>query len=144
MHHGNGAFKFLLLQIQIEFAQLAHQKHTLVHQRAGGEGAHIGAVAALLKHPADHIELPLKVQPPRNLRRPGHKALPDGGHGIPGPLAQDPGVDGHLPPAQEFHALLGADHLAQLLSLAALQAVLREEEHADAIVPGLSQRKALH
>ena len=35
VHHGNGAFKLLLLQIQIEFAQLTHQEHALVHQGAG-------------------------------------------------------------------------------------------------------------
>ena len=113
-----------------------HQEHALVNQGAGGEGADVGLVVALLEDPADDIELPVKVQPLGNVLGALYKALPNGWHGLLGPAAQDFGIHRHLPPAQEGNALLGADHLAELLSLAALQPILGEEEHANAIVPG--------
>jgi hypothetical protein len=59
-------------------------------------------------------------------------------------------VGGHVPPAQKFHALLGHDDLHHLFGLGPAQTVLREEEHAHAVVALsaqlylLNQRGPLH
>ncbi len=57
------------------------------------------------------------------------------GHAGPGPLPQRLGPDGHVPPAQELHALLGHDDLQHLLCLGPLQAVHGEKEHPHAVIP---------
>ncbi len=49
-------------------------------------------------------------------------------------MPQDLRADRHRAPAQELHPLC-ADDLEHLLGLAALEGVLWEEEHADAVVP---------
>ena len=116
MDHGNGALVALLLKVRVKFPQLMDQKHSLVNNGPGGEGADIGGVAALLKNPPDDIELPIKVQPPGNLRRALHEALENGRHGFPGFCAQHLCINGDLPPSYEGDALLAADHLQQLLS----------------------------
>ena len=134
VHHGNGALGTRILQIQVEFPQLVHQKHTLVYHRPGGEGANIRTFAALLKDPADYIQPPVKGQPRFHILRSPHKALVNAGHGILGPLPQHLRVYRHLTPAQEGNALLAANHLKELLGLAALEALLREEKHTGAIV----------
>ena len=142
VHHGNGAFRPLIPQIRVEGPQLVHQEHALVNHRPGGEGAHIGALAGLLKYPADHIEPPVKAQTRPDLLRPAHKAHIDAGHGVPGPLAQNLRVYRHLPPAQEGNPFLAADHLKQLLGLAALKAVLGKEKHTHAVVALLPDGQA--
>ena len=50
---------------------------------------------------------------------------------------------GHIPPAQKIHAFLGNDYLHHLLGLGTPQIILREEEHAYAVVPRLTQDDAL-
>lgn len=44
-------------------------------------------------------------------------------------------MDRHFSPAEEVQSLFLDDDLEDLLSLISLQLILREEEHADAIVP---------
>ena len=140
MHHGNGAFIGFLLKIRVELAKLVHQKHALIHHGAGGKGADIGGITALLKDPADDIQLPVKIQTPGNPCGSFREALADIGHGFPGPLPQYLRVHGYIPPAQETDPLFPADHFQKLLCLTAFQAILGKEEHADTVVPFLPQR----
>ena len=142
MHHGNGAFVALLLQIRVEFPKLMHQEHPLIDHRSGGQGADIGFVIALLKHPPDHIQLPVKIQPSGQLCRSFHKALADHGHGLPGLRAQNLRFYRHIPPSKKAYPFLGADHLKELLRLTALEGIPGQEKHTHAVVAGLPQRKA--
>ena len=139
MHHGNGAFIAVLLKIRIEFAQLVDQEHTLVYHGSGGERAHIGGIAALLKNTPDDIQFPVKIQAPCRIGRTLHKALINNRHGLSCPGAQYLRIYRHLTPAQEVYALLAAHDFKQLLGLAAQKAVLRDKEHTNAIVPLLAQ-----
>ena len=50
-------------------------------------------------------------------------------------MAQNLRAGGHFPPAQEGQAFLLADDLKQLFRLIARKLLLREEEHADAVLP---------
>ena len=120
MDHGDGALVALLLQIGIKGPELVYQEHALIYHGPGGKGADIGGVAALFQDPADHIELPVKVQPPVYLPGPGHEALEYGGHGVPGLGPQDLRHRGDLPPSDKGHPLLAADHLQKPLGLTAL------------------------
>ena len=52
-------------------------------------------------------------------------------------------MGGHVPPAQEGHALLGHDDLQHLLGLGTLQGVGGEKEHAHAVIPLAAQADAL-
>ena len=69
----------------------------------------------------------------------GQVILVDAGHGVPGRGSQDLRVQRHLTPAQKGDPLLAADDLEELLGLAALQILLGEEEHTNAVVPLLPQ-----
>ena len=111
VNHGNGAFVAVLLQIGVKLPQLVYQEHPLIYNCSGGEGAHIGAVTALLKYPPDDIQLPVKVQPLGNISGATHKALVDGGHGLPRSGTQHLRRNRNLPPAQKGHTLLAAHHL---------------------------------
>ena len=140
---GDGAFTVAVRQVGVELPQLSHQEHALVHDGPAGEGADVGVDIGLLKLPADHIQLPVKVQAPGAVRGPGHKALADAGHAVQGLLAQHLRVGGHLPPAQEGQPLFGRDDLQHLLGLGPLQLVRGEEEHPHAVVPGTAQVDAV-
>ena len=142
VNHGDGGLVVRALEIRVEPAQLIHQEHALVDDGAAGQGDHVGVVVGLLEHPPGHIELPVEGQAGLHPPGPGHEGLLDEGHPVPGLPAQNFRADGHRPPAQEGHALLGHDHLEHLLGLAPLQGVLGEEEHAHAVVPGPGQGKA--
>ena len=134
VHHRQGAGKVLALQIPIECAQLAHQEHALVDDRAAGHRADVAVGVALLKHAPRHIQLAVKVQAPRQLLRARDEALLDHRHARAGALAQHLRADRHLTPAQKPQALLLGHDLHQLARLGALEAILRHEQHGDAIV----------
>ena len=140
---GDGALTIRLRQVRVELPQLPHQEHALVHDGPAGEGANVGVHIGLLELPADHIQLPVKVQATGAVYRPGHKALADAGHTVQGLPAQHLRMGGHIPPAQEVQPLLGRDDLQHLLGLGPLQRVCGEEEHAHAIIPGAAQGDAL-
>ena len=139
---GNGAAVLLVLQIQVEPAQLIHQEHALIHNGPAGQGGDVGVVVGLLKDPAGDVQLPVKVQPFLHPLRAADKGLLDVGHLVQRLLAQDFRVDGHLAPAQKLHALLGHNDLEHLLGLVAPQGVLGEEEHAHAVIPLAAQLNA--
>ena len=133
VHHADGGFIILVLQIEVEQAQIVDQEHALVHDGAAGQAGHIGAVAGLLEHAADDVELAVKVDALAHLGGLFDEALPDGGHTVAGFLAHGVGVHGDLAPGEELQPLLAGDELEQLHGLSTQVLVLREEEHANAI-----------
>ena len=143
MDQGDGTLAVRVREVGVELPQLAHQEHALVDDSPAGEGGDVGVDVGLLEGPAHHIELPVKVQPSGAVRRALHKALADPGHTVQGFLSQNFGMDRHVPPAQEVHALLVNDNLQHLLRLGPFELVLGEEEHAHAVVPLLPQGEAL-
>ena len=135
MHHADGGFVIGVLQVGVEQAQVVHEEHALIHDGAAGQAGHIGAVAGLLKHPAHHVELAVKVDAFAHLGGLFDEALPDGGHTVAGLLAHGVRVDGHLAPCQKFEALFAGHQLKQLHGLGPQVLVLREEEHTHAVFP---------
>ena len=143
MDQGDGALAVGVLEVGVELAQLAHQEHALVDDGPAGEGGNVGVDIGLLKHPADHIELAVKGQALLAAVGPLHEALADDGHAGAGLFTQHLRMGGHIPPAQEGHALLGHDDLQHLLGLGPPQRVGGEEEHTHAVIPLAAQADAL-
>ena len=139
MDQGDGRFIVLVLEVQVEIPQLPHQEHTLIDNGPAGEGGHIGIFVALLKLPADQVEALVELQPPGHPGGTADEALGDIGHTVQGLLAENLRPGGHIPPAQELHALLAGDDLQPLLGLPPGQGLPGEEEHAHAVVPGPAQ-----
>ncbi len=149
VHQGDGRSVRLALQIRVELPQLAHQEHPLIHDGPAGQGRHIGVVVGLLELPAGDVQPPVKFQALRQLVRAADKALHDPGHFRQRLVAQHRPAHGHLSPADELHALPGHDKLKHFHGLVPSQRLLREEKHADAIVPLTAQgdaalRRRLH
>ena len=143
MDQGQGAFAVRVLEVCVELAQLPHQEHAFIDHGPAGEGGNVGVDVGLLEHPPSDVEFPVKFQTAAAVRRALHKALADAGHTSQGLFAQHLRMGGNIPPAQEFHALLGHDNLQHLLGLGPLEVVGGEEEHAHAVVSFLSQGDAL-
>ena len=61
MNQRDRGFIVGILQIGVETAQIAHQKHALVDDRAARKGNNIGVLVALLKETARHIQLAVKI-----------------------------------------------------------------------------------
>ena len=135
MYHADGALVVGVLQVGVEQPQFFDQEHALVDDGAAGKAAHVGVGAGLLEHPARYVQPPVEGDARFQPRRLAHKTLPDAGHAGPGLVAQHLGAGGHLAPAQERQAFLFADDLKQLFGLVAAQFLLREKEHADAVLP---------
>ena len=66
----------------------------------------------------------------------------DARHAVACGLAEDIGVNRDVSPAEELQALLLGDDLHHAHGERALQVVLRQEEHADAVVPLVSEGDA--
>ena len=139
VHHADGGFVILVLQVKVEQAQIVHQEHALVDDGAAGQAGHIGAVAGLLEHPADDVEPAVKINALAHTGRLFDEALPDGGHAVPGLLAHSIGVYRHPAPCQKLKPLLAGDQLKQLHGLCPQVLVLGEEEHADTVFPLVAQ-----
>ena len=139
VHHADGGFVILVLQVKVEQAQIVHQEHALVDDGAAGQAGHIGAVAGLLEHPADDVEPAVKINALAHTGRLFDEALPDGGHAVPGLLAHGIGVYRHPAPCQKLKPLLVGDQLKQLHGLCPQVLVLGEEEHADTVFPLVAQ-----
>ena len=130
------------MQVGVEGPQLVDQEHALVDHGATGQGDHVGVPAQMLEYPPGYIELSVKIQAGSRFLRPGHKSLEDARHFVPGSLAQNLRVHGHLPPAQESHAFLLGHQFELSLGLPAFQTIPRQEEHAHAVVPPSGQGDA--
>ena len=139
VHDGDGGRIVRALQIRKKGPQLPHQEHPLIHDGPAGQGHHISVVAGLLEYPPCDIQLSVKINSLRYAGRLFHKALHDAGHALHRPLPQHTGAAGNLPPAEEGHPFLLYYDLKHLLRLVALQLILREKEHADAVFPLSSQ-----
>ena len=142
MHHGNGAGEILALQIRIKGAQLADQKHTLIHHRAAGQRAYIRIGVALLKGPANHIQPPVKVDALLQPVGPGNKALLDHGHAGPRPFAQHLRTNRYGSPAQKTQPFFLGHDLHQLPGLRPFQMVGGQKQHSNAVVPLAGQVEA--
>ena len=95
---GDGALAVAVHQIGVELPQLPHQEHPLVHDGPAGEGADVGVDIGLLELPADHVQLPVKVQAPGTVRRAGPQSTGRCGACSPGPSGPAP-PGGWAPPA---------------------------------------------
>ena len=142
MDQGDGGGIVLILQIQVELPQLAHQEHPLIHDGPAGQGGHIGVAAGLLKLPPGDIEAAVEFQPFCQSFRAADEALDDPGHFIPCLPPQHLGAYRHLPPADELHPLPLCDELEHLHGLIPAQVVLGEKEHPHPVVPFAPQLKA--
>ena len=87
VHHGNGRFVILILQIRKKGAQLPHQKHSFLGNGPAGQGGHIRIVIALLKDPAHNVQPPVKRQSSLQPLGPLDKSLHNTGHTGRRPLA---------------------------------------------------------
>ena len=135
MDHADGGFIVLVLQIGVEAAQLPHQEHAFIYNGPAGQAGHIGTAAGLLEHSADHIEPAVEVDALGHLGGLFDKALPDGGHAVPGGAAQDIGVHRDFAPGQESQPFLPGDQLKELHSPGPQVLILGEEEHAHTVFP---------
>ena len=133
MHHTDGGLVILVLQIEVEQAQVVDEEHPLVHDGAAGQAGHIGAVAGLLEHAAHHIQFAVKVDALAHLGGLFDEALPDGRHTVTGFLTHGVGVYGHGAPCQKLKALFAGHKLEQLHGLRPQMLVLGEEEHTHAV-----------
>ncbi len=133
MHHADGGFIIRILQIIIEQPQLVYKEHAFIHNGAAGQAGDIGAVAGLLKDPADYIKPAVKINAAAYLGRLFDKALPDGRHAVPRLLANDLRVYWHLAPCQKLQPLFTGDKFKQLHRLCALMLTLGEEKHTHAV-----------
>ena len=115
------------------------QEHALIDDGPAGEGRDIGSDVALLKLPSDDIEQPVKVQPFCHLIRAPHKALHDIRLRFPRGLSQHLRADRDRPPSEKLHPVASDDDLQHFLRLQALQGLLRQEEHADAVASRRAQ-----
>ena len=131
--HADGGFIVLVLQIEVELAQVVDKEHALVHDGAARKAGDIGAVAGLLEDPADDVELAVKVDALAHLGGLFDEALPDGGHTVAGFLAHGVGVYRHFAPCQKLEPLFAGDKLKKLHGLGAQVFVLRKEEHTYAV-----------
>ena len=139
MHHADGGFVILVLQVKVEQAQIVHQEHALVDDGAAGQAGHIGAVAGLLEHAAHDVQAAVKLDALAYLGGLFDEALPDGGHTVPCLLAHGVGVYRHLAPCQKLQPLLAGDYLEQLHGLCPQVLILGEEEHSHAVLPLVAQ-----
>ena len=135
MHHGDGGFVVLILQVLEEEPQLSHQEHALVDNGPAGKGDHIGIVAALLKDPACHIQPTVKGQALLCLAGTLDKSLHDTGHALHRFFPEHLRMDGDLAPAQEPQALFCHDDFEDLFRLVPFQFVLGKEEHPHSVIP---------
>ncbi len=135
VHHGDGGGVALILEIQIELAQLVDQEHALVDDGAAGEGADIGVVVALLEHAAGDVQPAVEIDAGGDALRACHKALADAGHAVPGALTQHFRRGGHIAPSEKVKAFLLGNDFHRLFCAAHQQPVLGKEEHAHAVVP---------
>ena len=133
VHHADGRFVVLVLQVEVEQTQIVDEEHALVHDGAAGQAGHISAVAGLFEHPADDVELAVEVDALAHLGGLLDEALPDGRHAVAGFLAHGVRVHGDLAPCEELEALFAGHQLEQLHGLCPQMLVLREEEHTDAV-----------
>ena len=138
MYHADGALVVGVLQIRVEQAQLLDEEHTFIYNGAAGQAADIGVGAGLLEHAARDIETAVKGDTGLDALRLAHKALPDARHAGDRLVTEHFGAGGDFAPAQKRQTLFFADDLKQLFGLIALQLILREKEHTNAIFPLLA------
>ena len=140
VHHGHPARIAHVLQVVIKGTKLVHQHHSLVDNSPCAQGADICIRILFFKRPPQDVEMPFKVRAGGNPRRTAHKALPDPRHGPPRAGAQLGRVAGHVAPAGGRDSFRRRQLLKDRAGFLHAGFILRQEEHADAVVAGLSQR----
>ena len=140
MHHGHPARIPHVLQVVIKGTKLVHQHHSLVYDRPRAQGADIRICILFFKRPPQDVETPFKVRAGGDIRRTAHKALPDPRHGPPRTGAQLGRMTGHVTPAGHRDSFRLRQLLKDRARFPHTGFVFRQEEHADAVVAGLSQR----
>ena len=134
MHDSDGSPIVRILQVGVESPQLAHEEHALIYDRPRGQRTDIGVLGALLKFPPDNVQAAVKVDPLREGSRPADKALPDAGHAVLRRLSENFRAHRHIAPSEEGQTFLCRDDLQHAHRKGALHRILRQEEHADAVV----------
>ena len=134
VHDGNGRLVIFRLKVLIKPAELPHKEHALVDDGPRAQGADVSVLRGLLELAADHIEPSVEVNAFLYFGRPFDEALRDVRHAVDGDLAEDFLVNRDVAPAQDLHAALIGDDLEHAHGKSALQSLLRQEKHSDAVV----------
>ena len=142
MDQCNGGFKRRILQVLVEGPQLPDQEHALVDHRAGRQRTNVGVLRALLELAAHHVEPAVEVQAARHAFGASEEALGNVRHAVQGRLAEDFRTDGHVPPSENRQALFLRNDLQHPHGKRPLHGILRQKEHADAVVPGFAHGNA--
>jgi hypothetical protein len=144
VHERQRAHEALVAQVGVERLDLGREQEPLVDDRARREAAGEEVVVVLLvPEPLlellpDHEELALERVVVRDHPGAPDEDLADHRHGAPRQLADVLGVDGHVAPAEQLLPLVADHPLDRLLAALTALRVLREEEHADAVVAGVA------
>ena len=128
------------LQVLVEGPELSYKEHSLVDDRAAGKGDDVCPELGLLELTAEHVEAAVKLKAPGRVLRPCDEAVHDDRHAVACPLAEHPGADGNLAPAQEVQPFLPAQRLDHPHGLCPEQFVLWEEEHSHTVVTLSAER----
>ncbi len=134
MHDGNRRLIILALQVLIEFAELPHEEHTFIDHRTGGKRTDIRILRALLKLAADDIEAPVEINSLCGILRTADKALAYVRHAVARRGSENVRIRRDIPPAEKLQSLLLRDDLQHAHRKRALQVILREEEHTNAVI----------
>ena len=130
----------VLLKIGIERAQLRHQHHALVDDRARGQRAGVRIGRGLFKAAAQHIQFPVERRAAPGLLRTRHKALNDCGHTLPRAAPEQPGTERHIAPGDEAKLFCAAGGFERGLFGGRAGG---EEEHGDAVIALFAQLYSL-
>ena len=123
-----------ILKILKEESQLFYKEHTLVYNRSTAQRYDIGVIITLLKHTAGNIETTVKVKSLLHVCRLSDKSLHDVRHLCDCLVTDQFRMSREITPAEELESLFLDDDLEHLFRLISRKLVLREEEHADAIL----------
>ena len=151
MHERQAGLHRRVVEVGEEAAHLRGHQHALVHDGAGGHGAHVEdlarkrrvGVSGALDGAAAHVQLALERLTCVNVGRTAQERLQDGGHARLRGGAEVVRVDRHLAPEHQRDAALRAPLLERALRVAhARGVVVREEEHGHAVIALVGQQLA--
>ena len=151
MHERQAGLHRRVVEVDEEAAHLRGHQHALVHDGAGGHGAHVEdlarkrrvGVGGSLDGAAAHVQLALERLTCVNVGGTAQKRLQDGGHARLRGGTEVVRVDRHLAPEHQRDAALRAPLLERALRVAhARGVVVREEEHGHAVIALVGQKLA--
>src|SRR5205823_4039647 len=149
MHHRNGGFYRLIGKIRIKRHELPGRQHSLVDNRPAGQAGNIkeipsrqsGIADRVFRAAANHIELALESQVVFDGFSASDKNLAHKRFASLCRITEIQVIRGDLAPAEKLLPFLGNDLFKNFFKLTTLLAIIRQEDHADAIFSGISQVK---